>query len=70
MTEISDASIVDVMLAAAGITVSAKERQRLTDMYGMHRPGIAAMYALPDVRYESPALVFQAAPNLDTWGDR
>jgi hypothetical protein len=59
---------VDAMLGAAGITPTSEEREQLLDMYALYRPGIDAMYALPEVRYEAPALVFQAEPKLAEWG--
>ena len=62
------APIVEAMLNAAGITLADDERRRLTEMYAMYRPGIAAMYAVPEARYEVPALLFQAAPRLQAWG--
>jgi hypothetical protein len=63
-----DPAAVDAMLAAAGLTVSADERAKLLEMYAMYKPGVAAMYALPETRYEAPALVFPAAPKLGEWG--
>jgi hypothetical protein len=59
---------VDAMLAAAGIAIAGAERRSLLEMYAIYQPAIAALYALPEVRYEAPALVFQAAPKLDAWG--
>ncbi len=59
---------VDALLAAAGIAPTAAEREQMVGMYAMYKPGIAAMYALPEVRYEAPALVFQAEPKLAEWG--
>lgn len=59
---------VDVMLASAGISPTADDREMMLEIYAVCRPGIEAMYALPEARYESPALVFQAEPKLDEWG--
>lgn len=58
---------VDVMLESAGISLTAEDREGLLAMYAVCRPGIQAMYALPEARYESPALVFQAQPKLANW---
>jgi hypothetical protein len=63
-----DAGAVDAMLAAAGLSVTPDERERLLEMYAIYRPGIEALYALPEARYEAPALVFQAEPKLTAWG--
>jgi hypothetical protein len=63
-----DEAAVDAALAAAGLNVAPEERARLLEMYALYRPAIAALYVLPEVRYEVPALVFQADPKLQTWG--
>lgn len=63
-----DEAAVDAALAAAGISVAPDDRARLLTVYATCRPAIAAMYALPEVRYEIPALVFQAEPKLQAWG--
>jgi hypothetical protein len=62
------AGAVDAMIAAAGLSMTPEERERLLEMYALYRPGIEALYALPEARYEAPALVFQAAPKLTAWG--
>jgi hypothetical protein len=59
---------IDAMLAAAGLAPSPEERAALGEMYAMFKPGVEALYAVPEARYESPALVFQAAPKLAEWG--
>lgn len=59
---------IDAMLEAAGLDPSAEEREALGKMYATFKPGIDALYAMPEVRYEAPALVFQAAPKLQAWG--
>jgi hypothetical protein len=64
----AEATAIDAMLAAAGLTTSAEERERLLEMYALFRPGVEALYAMPEARYEAPALVFQAEPKLTAWG--
>jgi hypothetical protein len=59
---------IDVMLAAAGIDATPEERVKLGEMYALFKPGMDALYAVPEARYEAPALVFQAAPKLAAWG--
>lgn len=59
---------VDAMLGAAGITPAPDEREQLLEMYALYRPGVEALYALPEARYEAPALIFQADPKLAEWG--
>lgn len=63
-----DRTVVDAKLAAAGVDPSDDERAALVELYATVKPGVEALYALRGVRYESPALVFQAAPKLDDWG--
>jgi hypothetical protein len=64
----TEAAAVDAMLGVAGLSPSDGERERLHQMYAVFKPGIEALYALPEARYEAPALVFQAAPKLAAWG--
>lgn len=64
-----DLAAVDAMLAAAGLSMTPDERERLLQMYALFRPGVEALYALPEARYEAPALVFQAEPKLKSWGE-
>lgn len=63
-----DAAQVDAMLAASGLTMSPDERERMLEMYALYRPAVESLYALPEARYEAPALVFQAEPKLTVWG--
>jgi hypothetical protein len=59
---------LDAMLDAAGIVAAPAEREQLHALYARFKPGIDALYALPEARYEAPALVFQAEPKLTPWG--
>ncbi len=59
---------IDAMLDAAGLAPSPAEREQLLAMYERFKPGVEALYALPEARYEAPALVFQAEPKLTAWG--
>jgi hypothetical protein len=61
-------AVVDAMLAAAGLSPEATEREDLIATYAMFKPVVEALYAVPEARYEAPALVFQAAPKLTPWG--
>jgi len=63
-----DGAILDAALAAAGLAPSPSEREALLELYALFKPGVAALHALPQARYESPAAVFQAAPKLTPWG--
>jgi hypothetical protein len=64
----TDDAAIEAMLSAAGLQPSADEREALTVLYETFKPGVDALYALPEARYEAPALVFQAAPKLAAWG--
>ena len=55
------------MLAAAGLNPEATEREDLIATYAMFKSVVEALYAMPEARYEVPALVFQAAPKLTPW---
>ena len=59
--------MVDAMLAAAGLSPGATEREDLIATYAKFKPAVEALYAVPEARYEAPALVFQAAPKLTPW---
>lgn len=56
------------MLAAAGLSPDATEREHLIAAYAMFKPVVEALYAVPEARYEVPALLFPAAPKLTPWG--
>ncbi|GCD90162.1 hypothetical protein [Nocardioides sp. LS1] len=60
-------AVVDAMIAAAGLSPSVTEREGLIATYGGFKPLVEALYAVPEARYEVPALVFQAAPKLTPW---
>lgn len=65
--ELDQSAVVDAMLAAAGLSLGANEREDLIAFYAMFRPVVDALYAVPEARYEVPAFVFQAAPKLAPW---
>ncbi|MDQ8044419.1 MAG: hypothetical protein AAGC46_00180 [Solirubrobacteraceae bacterium] len=58
---------VNTLLAAAGVDPSAAERETLTEMYAMFKGGVELIHAMPEARYEVPALVFEADPELTEW---
>ncbi|HEY6760393.1 MAG TPA: hypothetical protein VI318_12920 [Baekduia sp.] len=60
-------SAVDVLLAAAGLEPDAGERAALHAMHAAFAPGLDALYALPEARYEVPALVFDARTPEPGW---
>lgn len=65
--DIDDAATVDTMLSAAGLSLPPDERRALLELYRQYRPRVEALYAVPEARYEAPALVFDAAPKLTPW---
>jgi hypothetical protein len=68
MAATDETAAVDAMLDAAGLSPAPSERAQLLQMYALFKPGVEALYALPEARYEAPALVFQAEPKLTAWG--
>jgi hypothetical protein len=55
------------LLAAANLAPSEEEIVGLVDGYEDYRLGIEALYAVPEARYASPALIFNAAPVFADW---
>jgi len=60
---------VRTLLAAAGLTPSAEEIASLVDAYPRHKAGIESLYAIPETRYESPALIFNPTPVFADWSE-
>jgi hypothetical protein len=58
---------VDAMVAALGIVPTVDERVQLVRIYEAFRPLVDALYEVPETRYEFPALVFRAMPELESW---
>ena len=58
---------VDAMVGALGVVPTIDERRRLVQMYEAFRPLVDALYQVPETRYEFPALVFRAMPELESW---
>lgn len=58
---------VDMMLAAAGVHLSAEDRRCLLKTYTTLLPRIEALYDVPGADDEVPALVFLADPSLSQW---
>jgi hypothetical protein len=61
------AAVVDGLMAAAGIRPTDQERARLVATYPLHREAVDALYAIDDVRYESPGTIFVAEPGFADW---
>jgi hypothetical protein len=59
---------VDAALDAAGLEPAPFEREALVAMWEPLKRGVELLYAVDDARYETPAVVFGAAPNLARWG--
>jgi hypothetical protein len=58
---------LSVLLNAAGLVPSEAEFQILLDAYPLHKEGIESLYAIPEARYEAPALVFDPTPVFADW---
>jgi hypothetical protein len=59
---------VETLLATAGLAPNAEELAVFVTQYPAHRASIELLHALPDLRYESPALIFTATPAFGDWG--
>ncbi|HXA34418.1 MAG TPA: hypothetical protein VNV87_19365 [Acidimicrobiales bacterium] len=55
------------LLAAANLAPSEEEIAGLVDGYEDYQAGIEMLYAVPEARYASPALIFNAAPVFADW---
>lgn len=60
---------VRLLLAAAGLAPSEEEIAAFVVGYPRHKAGIESLYAIPEVRYESPALIFTATPVFADWAE-
>jgi hypothetical protein len=71
MTEATDSrNTVAVLLAGAGLSPSAEEFEILANAYPQHKEGIESLYAIADVRYEAPGLIFDPVPVFADWSPR
>ena len=67
MDETDTGAVVDGLLAAAGIRPTDEERAGLVAMYPTWRASFDALYAIDEVRYESPGTIFDAEPRFTDW---
>ncbi|MCW2598904.1 MAG: hypothetical protein JWM02_733 [Frankiales bacterium] len=58
----SSQEAVQALLGIAGITVHADEEAAMVAAFAAQRTAVAALYAVPAVRYELPALTWSAIP--------
>lgn len=58
--EAAPTTIVPALLAAAGLTPSAEEVALMIAEYPGRAAKLDALHAVPEARYEEPALVFTA----------
>jgi len=58
---------VQTLLAIAGLNPSSDEVATLVDAYPTFKAGIESLYAIPEVRYEAPALIFDPTPVFADW---
>jgi len=63
----TDETRVAALLDAAGLQPSPAEREAFIAVYPRLRAMVASLYAVPEARYESPALVFDPRPHFDEW---
>lgn len=60
MPEVSPQASVSALLAMAGLAVYPVEAAALADAFAQSRAAVDALYRVPDVRYELPALTWSA----------
>jgi hypothetical protein len=60
-------STVRTLLAIAGLSPSDDEVATLVAAYPAHKQGIESLYAIPEVRYGAPGLIFTATPTFVDW---
>ena len=58
---------IETMLARAGLQLSPEELEAISAAYEQQADGIDALYTLAELRYESPALVFDPIPVFADW---
>lgn len=66
--EEAQAAVRDALGRVTGLSPSDAEVAAMAEGYAEYRTGIAALYAVPEARYASPALVFTATPVFADWG--
>jgi hypothetical protein len=59
--------VVRTLLGLSGIAPDDGEVAALVGVFPALRDGIAGLYAIDEVRYGSPGLVFDADPAFVTW---
>jgi ABC-type nitrate/sulfonate/bicarbonate transport system substrate-binding protein len=64
-----DEGTVRSALAAAGLSPSDDEVAVMVEGYADYRAAIDALYAVPEARHASSALVFNAAPIFVDWAE-
>ncbi|HWE69111.1 MAG TPA: hypothetical protein VG205_02045 [Acidimicrobiales bacterium] len=60
---------VRMAMVAAGLAPSDEEIESLVATYADYQAGVESLYAVPEARYASPALVFNAAPVFADWAE-
>jgi aspartyl-tRNA(Asn)/glutamyl-tRNA(Gln) amidotransferase subunit A len=56
-------------LAVAGLEPSPDDLASLIEQYPLYVAGVASLYEIPETRYESSAVVFDADPPLADWSE-
>lgn len=60
---------VRALIAGAGLNPSDDELAELIRVYPQFRAALDRLHAVPDARYESPALVFPAVGRYADWAE-
>jgi aspartyl-tRNA(Asn)/glutamyl-tRNA(Gln) amidotransferase subunit A len=64
------AATVATLLAAAGLAPSPAEVAILVGQYPSFRAAVERLHSMPELRYESPGLIFTATPVFADWAAR
>jgi hypothetical protein len=62
-------ALIRTLLSAHGLDPTEDEVAVLVGQYASRRQGIELLHAMPQARYESPALVFIANPMFSEWAE-
>jgi hypothetical protein len=59
---IDDDTVVRALLQVAGVTPTESEVVQFVAGFALARAMVGTLYAMPGVRYEEPAVIFDARP--------
>jgi hypothetical protein len=60
-------AVIRILLGEAALEPDDAGVQTMVEAYSTMKEGIESMYAIPEVRYVSPGLVFNPNPTFTEW---